>query len=120
MIQAKSAAICGLAGVLLAAFAAVPARAETIKVGVILTYSGPDSEQGDQIEKGLSLYVKEHQKDLPPGVNVELIRRDDTGPNPAVAKRLAQELVTREHVQFLTGVVWSPNAGAIAPIATQA
>jgi branched-chain amino acid transport system substrate-binding protein len=97
-----------------------PASAEAVKIGVILTYSGPAASLGDQIDKGLSLYVKEHQKDLPPGVTVELVRRDDTGPNPEVAKRLAQELVTRDHVQFLTGVVWSPNAGAIAPVATEA
>jgi branched-chain amino acid transport system substrate-binding protein len=96
------------------------AVAETVKIGVILTYSGPAASLGDQIDKGLSLYVKEHEKDLPKGITVELVRRDDTGPNPDVAKRLAQELVTRDHVQFLTGVVWSPNAGAIAPIATEA
>jgi branched-chain amino acid transport system substrate-binding protein len=97
-----------------------PAAAQTIKVGVILTYSGPAASLGDQIDKGLSLYVKEHEKDLPSGVKVELIRRDDTGPNPETAKRLAQELITRDHVQFLTGVVWSPNAGAIAPLTAEA
>src|SRR5215469_5795861 len=103
----------------LVAWAAAPAQAETIKIGVINTYSGPNASLGDQIDKGISLYVKEHEKDLPPGVTLELVRRDDTGPAPDVAKRLAQELVTRDHVQFLTGVVWSPNAGAIAPIATE-
>ena len=97
-----------------------PAAAEPIKIGIILTYSGPNASLGDQIDKGLRLYVKEHEKDLPPGTTVELVRRDDTGPNPDVARRLAQELVTRDHVQFLTGVVWSPNAGAIAPIASEA
>src|SRR5229473_5691224 len=100
--------------------AAAPASAEAIKIGVILTYSGPAASLGDQIDKGLSLYVKEHEKDLPAGITVELVRRDDTGPNPDTAKRLAQELVTREHVSFLTGVVWSPNAAAMAPIATEA
>jgi branched-chain amino acid transport system substrate-binding protein len=99
-----------------------PAAAEdtVVKIGVILTYSGPLATTGDQIDKGLQLYFDQHQKDLPPGVKVELVKRDDTGPNPEVAKRLAQELVTRDHVQFLTGVVWSPNAGAIAPVATEA
>jgi branched-chain amino acid transport system substrate-binding protein len=101
--------------------AATPAAEDTVvKVGVILTYSGPMATNGDQIDKGLQLYFDQHQKDLPPGVKIELIKRDDTGPNPEVAKRLAQELVTRDHVQFLTGVVWSPNASAIAPIATEA
>ncbi len=103
------------------ALAAAPASAQqTVKIGVILTYSGPAASLGDEIDKGLSLYVKEHQKDLPPGVKVELLKRDDTGPDPETAKRLAQELITRDHVQFLTGVVWSPNAAAIAPLATEA
>jgi branched-chain amino acid transport system substrate-binding protein len=109
-----------LAAALACGFSALPAAADTIKIGVMLTYSGPNASLGDQIDKGMSLYAKEHQKDLPPGVTVELVRRDDTGPNPDVAKRLAQELVTRDQVQFLTGVVWSPNAGAIAPIASEA
>jgi branched-chain amino acid transport system substrate-binding protein len=99
---------------------AAPAMAQTVKVGVILTYSGPQATLGDQIEKGLSLYVKEHEKDLPPGVKLELIRRDDGGPSPEVAKRLAQELITRDHVQLLTGVVWTPNGAAIAPLTAQA
>src|SRR5690348_13549054 len=115
-----SAAATVLGAALLATWAAMPAAAETIKVGVILTYSGPNASLGDQIDKGISLYVKEHQKDLPEGVTLELVRRDDTGPNPDVAKRLAQELITREHVKFLTGVVWSPNAAAIAPLTAEA
>ncbi len=53
------------------------------------------------LEKGLQLYYKLHQKDLPPGVKIELVERDDTGAVPEVAKRLAQELVTRDHVQIL-------------------
>ena len=118
MIKTLSALALGTA--LLAAVGASPAAAQTVKVGVILTYSGPQASLGDQIDKGMSLYVKEHEKDLPPGVTVQLIRRDDTGPNPEVAKRLAQELITRDHVNIITGVVWSPNAGAIAPLTKEA
>jgi branched-chain amino acid transport system substrate-binding protein len=101
--------------------AAADASAETVvKVGVINTYSGTEAQAGEEIDKGLRLYVKEHEKDLPPGVRVELVVRDDTGPNPDVAKRLAAELITREHVQFLTGVIWTPNAAAIAPLTVEA
>jgi branched-chain amino acid transport system substrate-binding protein len=66
------------------------------------------------------LYIKTHADALPKGVTINLITRDDTGPNPEVAKRLAQELVTRQHVQLLIGSVYTPNALAIAPIATAA
>jgi len=103
------------------ALGALGARAQTVvKVGVINTYSGPEAQTGDQMDKGIKLYVKEHEKDLPPGVKIELVVRDDTGPNPEVAKRIAQELITRDHVQFLTGVVWTPNAAAIAPLTAEA
>jgi len=64
--------------------------------------------------------MKLHGNDLPPGVKVEIITRDDTGPNPDTAKRIAQELIVRDKVQFLTGVVWTPNAAAIAPLTAEA
>jgi branched-chain amino acid transport system substrate-binding protein len=118
-MQAKLSAARVLAAAL-ATWTVAPAAAETIKIGVINTYSGPNASLGDQIDKGISLYVKEHQKDLPESVRLELVRRDDTGPNPDVAKRIAQELITRDHVKFLTGVVWSPNAAAIAPLTAEA
>ncbi len=94
--------------------------AQTVKVGIINTYSGPLEAQGEQMERGILLYMKQHEQDLPAGVKIELIRRDDTGPNPEVAKRLAQELITRDHVQLLAGVIWTPNAMAIAPLVTEA
>jgi branched-chain amino acid transport system substrate-binding protein len=109
----------GLAALAAAMLVAAPAAAETIKIGVILSLSGPAAQPGFQIDKGIQLFMKEHGKDLPPGVTVELIRRDDTGPNPEIAKRLATELVTRDHVQFLAGVVYSPNAAAVAPVTAE-
>jgi branched-chain amino acid transport system substrate-binding protein len=95
------------------------ARAQTVKLGVINTYSGPSANLGEQIDRGIRLYVKQHEKDLPPGVKLEIIRRDDTGPNPEVAKRMAQELITHDRVQLLAGPVYSPNALAIAPVVTE-
>jgi branched-chain amino acid transport system substrate-binding protein len=104
----------------MASLLAFPAAAKTIKIGIITTYSGPLAPPGISMDKGLSLYTKLHEKDLPAGVKLELIRRDTTGVNPATAKRLAQELITRDHVDMIAGVVYSPNALAIAPIMTEA
>ncbi len=106
-----------------AAVAVLPltgASAQTIKIGIVNTYSGPFAEPGELVDRGIKLYIHEYEKNLPKGVKIELIRRDDTGPNPEVAKRLATELVTRDHVQFLAGAVYTPNAMAIAPVATEA
>jgi len=99
---------------------AAAAPAQTIKIGFLSTYSGPGAAQGDQLDKGAKLYLKLNGDKLPPGVKVELVVRDDTGPNPDNAKRIAQELIVRDKVQFLTGVVWTPNAAAIAPLTAEA
>ena len=117
-MQIPSRFLIALVGASLVGIAAAAAQTE-IKVGVISTMSGPDAQPGDEMNKGIDLYVKTHEKDLPAGVKVTMIYRDDTGANPDVAKRLATELVTRDHVNFLAGAVWSPNASAIAPVATQ-
>jgi branched-chain amino acid transport system substrate-binding protein len=106
---------------LLAALAiAGPATAaETVKVGVILSYSGQAAASAEQMDKGIRLYVKQHEKDLG-DVKLELIRRDDTGPNPEMARRLAQELITRDKVDLLTGFYFTPNANAVAPLSAEA
>lgn len=102
------------------ACACLPASAQTVvKVGLIGSYTGFVAQASDEAQKAIDLYIKEHEKDLPPDVKIEILRRDDTA-NPEVGKRLAQELITREHVQLLTGVVLSPVAAAIAPLTAEA
>lgn len=102
------------------AFSVLSSQAQTVKVGVILTYSGRDAALGEQIDRAIDLFVKLHGKELPPGVKVELVKRDDTGVNPDLAKRLAQELVLRDKVQILTGGQWTPNGMAVAGLSKQA
>ncbi len=99
-------------------YAASPA-AQTIKIGFISTFSGPEAFWGERMERGINLYMKLHAGSLPPGVRIEVVKRDDGGPNPDKAKQIAQELIVREKVQFLTGVVWTPNAMAIAPLTAE-
>jgi branched-chain amino acid transport system substrate-binding protein len=91
----------------------------SIKVGVIAEMTGQQAEYGLQITNGMKLYMREHG-DTVAGRKVELIIKDVGGPNPDVAKRLAQELVAREKVDFLAGFGFTPNAMAVAPVATQA
>ena len=107
--------------VLVAVVASSPAplSAQTVKVGLINSYTGFVAQAADQGQKGTDLYFKQHEKDLPPGVKIELLKRDDTS-NPEVGKRLAQELITRDHVQLLTGIILSPVATAIAPLTAEA
>ena len=102
------------------ALLAASAFAQTVKIGFITSYSGLNGNLGPYMERGMRLYLKEHAKDLPPGVNIEFLIRDDTGPNPDKAKQLAQELIVRDKVNLLTGVIFTPNALAMAPLVTEA
>jgi branched-chain amino acid transport system substrate-binding protein len=102
------------------ALGALPVAAQTIKIGFITSYSGLNGNLGPYMERALRLYMKQHDKDLPRGVNIEILVRDDTGPNPDKAKQLAQELIVRDKVNLLAGVIFTPNALAIAPLATEA
>jgi len=112
-----------LAGLPIAAALAVavsmPAAAENIKIGFIATFSGPNASFGKLMKDAVDLYIKQHASSIAPHT-VELIVRDDTGPAPDVARRLAQELITRDKVNLLAGVVFTPNAHAIAPLLVEA
>ena len=93
--------------------------AEPIRIGLIAAFSGPFADYGKQIEGGMKTWL--HQNgDTIAGRKVEILVRDTTGPAPEVAKRLAQELVVRDKVQFLAGFGLTPEALAVAPVATQA
>lgn len=110
----KSAA-AGLASLSMPAIA----QTRTVKVGLLLTFSGPFASTGDLGDKAVRLYEKLHGEPVP-GVKLEILRRDETGANPDTAKRLAQELIVRDKVNMLMGVQWTPNAAAIAPLCTEA
>ena len=107
----------GLAAGVLAASAA--AQAKDLTVGLIVPMSGPFAAHGKQITHGIDLYLAEHQQTLG-GRKVKLIIKDDTGIAPAVAKRLAQELLVKDKVDILAGFTLTPNAFSVAPLATEA
>jgi branched-chain amino acid transport system substrate-binding protein len=112
-----------LAFTILASLGCQSATSDTrkiVKVGIILTYSGAEASIGEAIDRGAELYLRLHRQELPPNVDIELVKRDETGPSPDVARRLAQELLVREQVQLLTGGQWTPNVAAIAPLVTRA
>jgi branched-chain amino acid transport system substrate-binding protein len=104
----------------LALIFSAPAAAQTVRVGFLGVYSGAFAPLGEYIDKGAKLYMKNNADKLPPGVKIELVVRDAGGPNPDKAKQLVQEMVVRDKIQILTGLVFTPNALAIAPLATEA
>lgn len=98
---------------------AAPAADDTIRIGVIATYSGPYADYGKQFDSGIALYLKEHGGKIA-GKKVEIVKKDTAGPAPDAAKRFAQELVVRDKVNFMTGLDFSPNAYAVGAVAAEA
>ena len=90
-----------------------------VKLGLIAEFSGPFAQYGAQMYGGMKAYMKEHG-DTVAGKKIEIVQRDTGGPAPDVAKRHAQELVTRDKVDVLVGFGLTPNAMAAAPVATEA
>jgi branched-chain amino acid transport system substrate-binding protein len=92
---------------------------QTIKIGVLLTLSGQFADAAAQMDNGIKTYMKQHG-DTVAGKKIEIIRKDVGGPAPDVAKRLAQELVVRDHVDILAGFTLTPNALAVADVSAEA
>ena len=107
-----------IAVALLLAAAAVAQAQDPVKIGVVAPFSGVAADYGKQIEAGMKTWLKMHG-DTVAGRKIQLLVRDTTGPNPEIAKRLGQELVTRDNVDFLAGFGFTPEALAVAPVATE-
>jgi branched-chain amino acid transport system substrate-binding protein len=91
---------------------------QPLKIGLILPMTGPFASTGRQVTAAVKLYIAEHG-DVVAGRKIEVLLRDDTNA-PETTKRFAQELVTNDHAEILTGFGLTPLAFAAAPIATAA
>lgn len=92
---------------------------ETVKIGLILPYSGPFADAANQLDAGVKLYMEKFGDEVA-GKKIEIIRKDTGGPNADVAKRMAQELVVRDNVDIIAGFALTPEAIGAAEVATEA
>jgi branched-chain amino acid transport system substrate-binding protein len=109
--------ICGLAAVALAAGAA--SAQDTVKIGLIMPYSGQFADTATQMDNAIKLYIKQNGETVA-GKKIEIIRKDTGGIAPDVAKRLALELVTRDKVDIIGGLILTPNALAVGDVSAEA
>jgi branched-chain amino acid transport system substrate-binding protein len=99
--------------------AGIPAMAQqSVKVGLVMSFTGQFTDAATQMDRGVTLYMKQNG-DTVAGRKVEIIRKD-TAAQPDVARRVAQELVVNDRVDVLGGFLLTPEALAVADLATQA
>ncbi|ASU37044.1 hypothetical protein hmeg3_01195 [Herbaspirillum sp. meg3] len=122
-MQQFKRALCGLA--LSLAFgatsntSAAADQTNTIRIGVITSLTGVAAQSGEQMKAGIDTYLRLHG-DTVAGKKLQVIYKDDTGPQADVAKRLATELISRDNVDIITGFVFTPNAMAVAAVVDKA
>ena len=84
---------------------------DTIKIGFILSFTGPLAPLSEGIKQGFELYLEEHGGKIG-GKKVELKFEDDEG-NPQVGLRKYRQLVHSEKVDLLVGPTNSSIALAL-------
>jgi len=93
-------------------------HAATIKIGIIAPFSGGFAHYGKLFRDGAQSYLAQQGGKFD-GHDVQILYRDSAGPNPAGVRTVAQELIVNERVDYLGGLVFTPNAMAVAPLIQQ-
>lgn len=107
----KQQVTCAATAVLLALTAGVATAQEKIKIGVIVTTSGPPAALGAQVRDGLALAVRDLGGKMG-GREVEIVNVDDEL-KPDVAVNKVKGLLEREKVDFVVGPIFSNILQAI-------
>jgi branched-chain amino acid transport system substrate-binding protein len=100
------------------AFAGPAAAQQKVKIGFITTLSGPQGVIGAHMKDSVELAL-DHLGRKVGGLDVEVIYGDDQV-KPDVGKQVADEMVKKHQVNFVSGIIWSNVMLAVAPSVTAA
>jgi branched-chain amino acid transport system substrate-binding protein len=100
---------------LLSLFVSSVHAADKVKVGFISTLSGPIAGLGLEIQDGFNLALKNNANKIG-GLPVEVVVGDDQA-SPDVGKQIADKMIKRDNVDFMTGIVYSNVMLAVGPSA---
>ncbi len=98
---------------LAAGLAVAGAAHADVKVGMITTLSGGGSHLGIDVRDGFMLALERAGRD-----DIEVIVQDDAR-KPDLAKQISDEMVQRDEVDIMTGIIWSNLALAVVPPVTR-
>ena len=93
------------------------ASQQKVKIGFITTLSGPQGVIGEHMKNSVELAL-DHLGRKVGGLDVEVIYGDDQF-KPDVGKQVADEMVKRHQVNFVSGIIWSNVMLAVAPAVTE-
>jgi branched-chain amino acid transport system substrate-binding protein len=105
-------------GVVAFALGAPVQAADTVKIGFITTLSGPQGVIGEHMRNSVELAL-DHLGRKVGGLPVEVVYGDDQV-KPDVGKQIADEMLKKHKVNFVSGIIWSNVMLAVAPTVTGA
>jgi branched-chain amino acid transport system substrate-binding protein len=109
--------LTAFAAALTCSAAAGASAQDAVKIGFILPMTGQQQSTGKQEAAAIKLYMAQHG-DTVAGKKIELIIRDDAAV-PDNTKRIAQELIVNDKVNFLGGFGVTPAALSVAPLSAE-
>src|SRR3954463_10874310 len=118
MMQKHSIA-AGLTAVALAFSASVSAQQpQKIRIGFISTFSGPQGVMGQFMKESVEIAL-DHLGHKMNGREVEMVYGDDQF-KPEVGVQVAEEMLKKQNVDFVSGIIWSNVMMAVVPVVTGA
>ena len=101
-----------------AAFFAAPAMAETVKLGVLLGFTGPIESLTPDMAAGAEMAMAEASKSgkFMGGSTIESVRGDSTCVDAAAATATAERLITSDKVVAIMGADWTMPATIDDPV----
>ncbi|HVL34311.1 MAG TPA: ABC transporter substrate-binding protein [Burkholderiales bacterium] len=103
------------------AFALPPsaeAQQQKIRIGFITTLSGPQGIIGRHMRDSVELAL-DHLNRRVGGLETEIIYGDDQF-KPDVGVQVAEQMLRRDNVDFMAGIIWSNVMMAVVPVVTGA
>src|SRR3954463_15778669 len=107
-----------IAGAVLSLVAAPVLAQQKLKIGFISTFSGPQGVIGEDMKNSVELAL-DHLKRKVGGLDTEVIYGDDQV-KPDVGTQVADEMLKKHQVNFVSGIIWSNVMLAVAPRVTGA
>src|SRR5882672_3171583 len=98
------------------AFAAPVSAQQKIKIGFITTFSGPQGVMGQYMKDSVELAL-DHLGRKVGGLDVEMFYGDDQV-KPDVGVQVAEEMLKKHQVDFVSGIIWSNVMMAVVPVVT--
>jgi branched-chain amino acid transport system substrate-binding protein len=116
----RKSILTAIAAAVAVSFTAAPALAQQqkLKIGFISTFSGPQGVMGEFMKEAVEVAL-DHVGRKVGGLETEVIYGDDQF-KPDVGLQVAEEMLKKHQVDFVSGIIWSNVMMAVVPVVTGA